>query len=96
MNNKSTTVTEVVDIANVYANDEMDNVNHPKHYQSKNGLEVIDCIEAFTEGLNGIEAVCAGNVIKYVCRYKSKNGLEDLKKAEWYIKKLISIYEQEE
>ena len=66
-----------------------DLVNHPKHYKSKVGLEAIDVIEAFTEDLEGIEAVCTANVIKYICRWKRKNGLQDLEKAEWYLKKLI-------
>lgn len=70
---------------------ETDNVNHPAHYQSKYGIEVIDVIEAFTDGLTGVEAVCTGNILKYVCRWKHKNGIEDLKKAEWYLKKLIGI-----
>ena len=43
---------------------------NPGHYKSKNGLEVIDCIEAFTEDLTGIEAVCVANILKYICRYK--------------------------
>ena len=34
---------------------------------------------------------CAGNVIKYICRYKNKNGIEDLKKARHYIDLLIEI-----
>ena len=34
---------------------------------------------------------CVGNVIKYVCRYKSKNGIEDLKKAKHYLEILIDI-----
>jgi len=72
---------------------EQDNVNHPAHYQSKSGLETIDVIEAFTEGLNGIEAVCTGNALKYLCRWKHKNGVEDLKKATWYIRRLIDIKE---
>ena len=58
-----------------------DNVNRPEHYQTKNGLETIDAIEAFTEDLTGIEAVCTGNVIKYMSRWKKKNGIEDLKKS---------------
>ena len=70
-----------------------DNVNHPAHYQSKSGLETIDVIEAFTEGLTGIEAVCTGNALKYLCRWKHKNGVEDLKKATWYIRRLIDIKE---
>mgnify|MGYP000377005294 CR=1 FL=1 len=71
-----------------------DNVNHPQHYQSKSGLETIDVIEAFTEGLVGGEATNTGNVLKYMCRWKSKNGLEDLKKARWYLDRLIGIVEK--
>lgn len=73
--------------------DEM--VSHPKHYQSETGLEVIDVIEAFTFDLNGIEATDTGNIIKYICRWKKKNGLEDLKKAEWYLNHLINHIEKE-
>ena len=64
-----------------------DNVNSPLHYQGK--VECIDCLESATEGLNGIEAVCTGNAIKYLFRWKKKNGIEDLKKAQWYINHLI-------
>ena len=71
-----------------------DNVNHPQHYQSRSGLETIDVIEAFTEDLVGSEATNTGNVLKYMCRWKSKNGLEDLKKAQWYLNRLISIVEK--
>lgn len=73
-------------------------VSHPSHYQSKSGLEVIDVIAAFTEGLEGIEAVDTGNAIKYVCRWKDKNGVQDLEKAMWYIQHLIDhlIKEDEE
>ena len=66
-----------------------DPVSHPNHYQSKSGLEVIDAIRAFTEDCEGIEAYYTGNVIKYVCRWKKKNGLEDLKKARQYLDWLI-------
>lgn len=65
-------------------------VSHPSHYRSKNGLEVIDVIEAFTADLTGIEAVDTANVIKYICRWKKKNGLQDLKKAMWYLTNLIN------
>lgn len=70
-------------------------VSHPSHYQSKTGLEVIDVIEAFTEDLKGIEATDTGNVIKYICRWKDKNGLQDLKKAKWYLEHLIDHVEKE-
>lgn len=67
-----------------------DMVNHPQHYKSETGLEAIDVIEAFTFDLKGIEAVCTGNVLKYVCRWPHKNGLEDLEKAQWYLTRLIN------
>ena len=70
-----------------------DNVNHPQHY-IHGGIETIDVIAAWTDGLNGVEAVCAGNAIKYLSRWKDKNGIEDLKKAEWYLKKLIETVEK--
>ena len=70
-------------------NEEHDNVNSPQHYQGK--VECIDCIESATAGLNGIEAFCTGNAIKYLYRWKRKNGIEDLKKAKYYIDKIISV-----
>jgi len=60
----------------------MDSVNKPKHY-NQGEIQPIDFIEA-----NDM-SFCQGNVIKYVTRYKYKNGLEDLKKAEFYLKRLI-------
>ena len=69
-------------------------VNHPNHYQSETGLEVIDVIEAFTFDLKGIEATDTGNVLKYMCRWKAKNGLQDLKKAHWYLEHLIEHIEK--
>lgn len=69
-----------------------DNVNSPSHY-CKGGLECIEAIRAACEGLDGVEAYYVGNVIKYVWRFKGKNGVEDLKKARKYLDWLI---EQEE
>ncbi len=65
-----------------------DRVNHPTHYTA-GGIECIDALEAATSGLTGIEAVCTANAIKYLWRWKMKNGVEDLQKAVWYIKRLI-------
>lgn len=65
-------------------------VSHPVHYQSENGLEVIDVIEAFTEELSGIEAVDTGNIIKYALRWSKKNGIQDLEKMIWYAEHLIN------
>lgn len=65
-----------------------DKVNHPSHY--RNGkVECIEALEAATTGLIGIEAVCTANAIKYLWRWKHKNGAEDLKKAKWYIDRLL-------
>ena len=64
-------------------------VNHPSHY-TQGGIECIDAIKAATVGKTGIEAVCVANVIKYLWRYEEKNGLEDVKKARWYLERLIN------
>ena len=64
-------------------------VSHPKHYISETGIEVIDVIEAFTFDLKGIEATDTGNIIKYICRWKQKNGIQDLEKILWYTQHLI-------
>lgn len=60
-------------------------VNHPDHYQARNGLEVIEVIEAYGLGFN------LGNVTKYVLRAEKKfDALEDLKKAKWYLEREIA------
>lgn len=69
-----------------------DNVNHPDHY-TQGGVECIDAIAAATTGKIGIEAVCVANVIKYLWRYELKNGIEDVKKARWYLDRLITELE---
>lgn len=66
-----------------------DNVNSPSHY-TQAGIECIDAITAAVSGKSGIEAVCVANVIKYLWRYELKNGLEDVKKAQWYLNRLVS------
>ena len=68
----------------------VDVVNHPSHY-TNGKVECIDVIESATVGKTGIEAVCVANVIKYLWRYEDKNGLEDIKKAQWYLNKLIEV-----
>lgn len=70
----------------------MDKVNHPTHYTSTK----IETIEIIRDKLTAeaFEGFCIGNVLKYVTRYKLKNGLEDLKKARWYLDKIISVQEK--
>jgi hypothetical protein len=70
-----------------------DNVNHPSHYTQGN-IECIDAIAEATKFLRGIEATDTGNIIKYMWRWNNKNGLEDLRKARWYLNHLISHIEE--
>jgi hypothetical protein len=65
-----------------------DPVNSPKHY-TQGDMEVITAIEGL--GLDYHQ----GNVLKYISRYRFKNGMEDLQKAKWYVERLIYIYEQD-
>lgn len=71
---------------------DIDVVNHPSHY-TKGRIECIDAIDSATTGKSGIEAVCVANIIKYLYRYEEKGGLESVRKAQWYLNKLISELE---
>lgn len=66
--------------------DKLDMVNSPPHY-NESGIECIDAIAAATG--EGFEFYLQGNIMKYLWRYRYKNGTEDLKKARWYLDKLI-------
>ena len=70
-----------------------DMVEHPRHY-TQGGIECIDALKAATVGKRGIEAVCVANVIKYLWRYKEKNGIEDVRKAKFYIERLLKELEE--
>lgn len=70
-----------------------DNVNRPDHY-TQGGVECIDAITAATVNKTGIEAVCVANVIKYLWRYELKNGVEDVKKAQWYLNRLVAVMDK--
>jgi hypothetical protein len=63
-------------------------VNRPAHY-TQGKVECIDALESATEDLRGAEAVLTANAMKYLWRWKRKNGLEDLQKALWYLDRLI-------
>ena len=68
------------------------NVNRPAHY-TEGRIECIDAMEAAVTGLEGMDAVLTAQVMKYIWRWKKKNGVEDLRKAEWYLKRLIAQVE---
>ena len=65
-----------------------DNVNKPPHY-NQSGIECSDAIQAATG--DGYEYYLQGNILKYLWRYRYKNGIEDLRKAQWYLNKLIEV-----
>lgn len=71
-----------------------DAVNHPRHYAKNGGIECIEAIEASMD-TDCFRGFLKGNVMKYVWRYEDKNGLEDLKKAGWYLDLLIFSIENE-
>ena len=66
-----------------------DPVNQPPHYR-QGGIECIDAIEAATVNKKGLDAICTANIIKYLWRCEEKGRLEDLKKAQWYLSKMIN------
>jgi len=72
-------------------NEGSDNVNSPSHY-NKGLVECIDAIQSATD--DGFEYYLQGNIIKYLWRYRHKNGVEDLRKSKWYLNKLIEIKEK--
>lgn len=71
---------------------EHDPVNHPKHYNQNGTIECIDYIQDFLTKEEYI-GYLRGNIAKYLHRWRYKNGIEDLKKADWYLNKLIELEE---
>ena len=69
-----------------------DMVNHPAHY-NKTGIECIEAIKAMLG--SGFKYYLQGNIMKYLWRYRYKNGAEDLKKAQWYLTELIDVVEND-
>lgn len=72
----------------IYGN--VDMVNQPPHYNQA-GIECLDAIRAATN--EGYEFYLQGNIIKYLWRYRYKNGVEDLNKAKFYLERLIEEVE---
>ena len=70
-----------------------DMVNSPPHY-NKSGIECIEAIKAMTG--DGFKFYLQGNIMKYLWSYLYKNGVEDLKKAKWYLSELIDNVEEDD
>lgn len=70
-------------------NQNSDNVNHPAHYTGGS----IECIDAMveTQGADAVKNFCICNAFKYLWRHEKKNGVEDVKKAIWYLNKFVEL-----
>lgn len=66
-----------------------DNVNHPSHYNTAKHECIDEMIALF--GVEAVKAFCRCNVYKYRYRANAKGGEEDLKKADWYMDKLMEL-----
>lgn len=76
--------------------DNDDKVNHPSHYKhNRKGIECIDAIEA-SMSKDEFLGYLKGNILKYLWRYKYKNGVEDIEKAFWYLNKFRETYKKED
>ena len=68
-----------------------DKVNHPEHY-NQGTIECIDAIEAMLSQEEFV-GYLRGNSLKYRWRFRYKNGIEDLRKADWYERRLLKVLE---
>lgn len=85
-------IMKVLSAGGVYMkNENNDNVNNPAHYNT-GGIETLDYIKA---KVKDYPSYVAGNILKYVSRYEHKNGIEDLKKAQFYLNDLIEWMESD-
>lgn len=68
-----------------------DNVNHPSHYETGK----FECFDVMLEALGEevVKGFCIGNAFKYIYRHRRKNGVEDIKKAIWYLNKVVGLEE---
>lgn len=74
--------------------DDEKTVNHPSYYEIGN----MECIDVMieTQGIEAVKSFCICNTFKYIYRWKNKNGVEDIKKAKWYIDKYLELEWMEE
>lgn len=70
----------------------MDIVNHPSHYETG----TIECFDVIleTQGTEAAMDFCICNAMKYIYRHRNKNGIEDIRKAKWYIDKFLNLADE--
>lgn len=76
------------------SNQNNDPVNHPAHYET-NGIECFDAIVA-SQGVEAAKNFCVCNAAKYIWRHRRKNGVEDIEKAVWYLKKYLELVDKDD
>nr|WP_221637549.1 DUF3310 domain-containing protein [Listeria seeligeri] len=86
----ATTWKEVMESHLIESTGTSDNINNPSHYTA-GGIETLDYIKA---KVSDYPSYAVGNIVKYVSRYEHKNGIEDLKKAQFYLNDLIEEMEK--
>ena len=81
-------------VVDILEEETRDVVNHPTHYETGK----FECIEVMEEALGKDVVIdfCLANAFKYLYRSKRKNGIEDIKRAQWYINRYIMLSEKEE
>ena len=70
-----------------------DNVNHPSHYETGKFESVDVMVE--TQGVEAVKDFCVCNAFKYIYRHKRKNGVEDIRKAIWYLNKYVELEDEQ-
>ena len=78
------------------SNNGFDKVNKPNHYCGNMVLNQLTLFAILAGGPKEVRGFYWGNVIKYLCRYQKKNGLEDLNKAKKYLDWLIADLKRED
>lgn len=84
--NSSSMTLSLETIKDKYTIINKEKVNHPKHYNRENAMECIDEM-VMLFGVKETQIFCKLNAWKYRYRAAEKNGIEDLKKSDWYIQK---------
>lgn len=84
---------DVIETRTINFSREYDPVNRPAHY-AEGGIECIDAMLE-TQGSEAVCNFCICNAFKYLWRHSRKNGVEDVKKAIWYLRKYLEIKEGE-
>ena len=66
------------------------NAVHPNHYKLPNGMQVVD-VEVAMLGKEAVQEHCLCTAAEYILQHKGKNGVEDIRKAHWWIEKFLEL-----